>query len=121
MMREVGNDRAEHAHGNSIHRDRQTNRRCRCIVDIAQQMGLGDFATGDLPCGFDKGLFAKGCDAPRRGEPIEKGKEPLATAVLPKPVNLQKVERQVVGLACTALSSSVDLSGPIRLTDPFLL
>ena len=93
----LADDEPEHAHRRSVRRHRQADRAAGRLVDVAEQLGLGDLAPDDIPGGGDEGLLAQRGDAGGRGEAIEEGEEPVRAAVVAEAVDLREVQRQVVG------------------------
>ena len=93
----LADDEPEHAHRRSIWRHRQADRAAGRLVDVAEQLRLGDLAPDDIPGGGDEGLLAQRGDAGGRGEAIEEGEEPVRAAVVPEAVDLREIQRQVVG------------------------
>src|SRR4051794_12501487 len=88
----LGDHTAEQTNGRGIDRDRQTDRGSGRLVDIAKQALLGHLAPNHVPSGCDERLLTQGRDAARGWEAVEKGKEPIAAAVVAKAADLGKVK-----------------------------
>ncbi len=50
----LADDEPEHAHRRSVRRHRQADRAAGCLVDVAEQLRLGDLAPDDIPGGAMK-------------------------------------------------------------------
>src|SRR3954451_6207068 len=88
----LGDHKAEQTNGRGIDRDRQTDPCSGRLVDTSQQALLRHLAPNHAPGGCDERVLAQGRDAARGWEAVEEGKEPIASAVMAKTVDLGEVD-----------------------------